>query len=397
MANVQRQFKTFHDRIKPGFFKGEQPLREKRDRLWERLQRELPEIAQDAAEILALRIQGSYQTRTTVTKVKGEIDIDVGLYLDVDIGQFGPVEVKKWVYEALEGHTQEVEFRRHCIRVKYQRGFHVDLAVYAGGESNSGDRFLAVGKRHSGDDHKRWEESNPRKLHDLIIDRFDEDQRRQLRRTVRYLKRWSELHFRQRGDAAPTGIALTTAAYRYFAPKGFGVFGNAEPNDLEALRHLTQDLLDAFNGDEIEVRFPAAPHDDLFGEMTPSQQENFKHEMRKLHRVLRDASCSCSQTEACALLSEIFTEDFPNGNEKLQLEGEESRDSEIASVLAGSAVAFGVGLIVKGLVQKFVDRKQDLQLWLQRNRREIMQVVRRMGTVVLMIGVGWLIWSAFSD
>ncbi|MCS3665318.1 cyclic GMP-AMP synthase DncV-like nucleotidyltransferase [Salinibacter ruber] len=397
MANVQRQFETFHNRIKPGFFKGEQPLREKRDRLWERLQRELPEIAQDAAEILSLRIQGSYQTRTTVTKVKGEIDIDVGLYLDVDIGRLGPVEVKRWVYEALEGHTQEVDFRRHCIRVKYQRGFHVDLAVYAAGKSNGGDCYLAVGKRHSENGHKEWEQSNPRKLHDLIIDNFDEDERRQLRRTVRYLKRWSELHFRQRGDAAPTGIALTTAAYHYFDPKGLGVFRNGEPNDLEALRDLTQDLLDAFNGDEIEVRFPAAPHDDLFGEMTSIQQKNFKHELQKLHRVLGDASCSSSQTEACALLSEVFTEDFTDGNEKLQLEDEESRGSEIDSVLSGSAVAFGVGLIVKGLVQKFVDRKQDLQLWPQRNRREIMQVVRSMGTVVLMIGVGWLIWSAFSD
>jgi len=58
MATVQRRFETFHDRIKPGFFEGEQPLREKRDRLWERLQRELPEIAQEEADILALRIQG---------------------------------------------------------------------------------------------------------------------------------------------------------------------------------------------------------------------------------------------------------------------------------------------------------------------------------------------------
>jgi len=397
MADVQHQFETFHDRIKPGFFEGEQPLREKRDRLCKRLRRELPEIAQEVSEILALRIQGSYQTRTTVEKVEDEIDIDVGLYLDVDIDKFGPVEVKKWVYEALKGHTQKVKFRRHCIRVKYQRGFHVDLAVYAGSEPNSGDYYLAVGKRHSGNAHKRWEQSNPRKLHNFIIDNFDEDERQQLRRTVRYLKRWSELHFRQDGNAAPTGIALTTAAYRYFDPKGFGIFGNGEPNDLEALHHLTRDLLDAFDGDEIEVQYPAVPHDDLFGEMTPNQQKNFKHELQRLHRVLGDARCSSSKTEACALLSEVFTEDFPDNNEEIQLEDEKSEGSEIASVLAGSAAALGVGLIVKGLVQKFVDQKQDLQLCLQRNRREIARAVRSIGAVVLMIGVGWLIWSALSD
>jgi len=66
-------------------------------------------------EILALRIQGSYQTRTTVKKIDREIDIDVGLYLGVDADGFGPVTVREWTYEAPDGHTHRVELHRHSV------------------------------------------------------------------------------------------------------------------------------------------------------------------------------------------------------------------------------------------------------------------------------------------
>lgn len=182
MVCIERHFKDYHDRIKPGFFDGEKPLREKRDALGDRLERDLSKQAvPEDLGILGLRIQGSYQTRTTVKKVEGEIDIDVGLYLDVDIDTYGPVEVKRWVYEALKGHTHKVEFRRYCIRVYYQRGFHVDLSVYAGGSHGGDESYLAVGKRYSSSDQKGWERSNPRKLHDLIIDRHQANLKQELR------------------------------------------------------------------------------------------------------------------------------------------------------------------------------------------------------------------------
>jgi hypothetical protein len=119
MAAVQEQFRKYYDRITPGFFDGEEPLREKRDAIEAGLERNLSKAATcEEPEILALWIQGSYQTRTTVKKIDGEIDIDVGLHLGVDTDEFGSVTVKEWVYEVLDGHTHRMEFLRHCIRIQ---------------------------------------------------------------------------------------------------------------------------------------------------------------------------------------------------------------------------------------------------------------------------------------
>jgi hypothetical protein len=62
MAAVQEQFEEYHDRITPGFFDGGEPLREKRDAIEARLERNLSRAASsEEPEILALRIQGGYQ------------------------------------------------------------------------------------------------------------------------------------------------------------------------------------------------------------------------------------------------------------------------------------------------------------------------------------------------
>jgi hypothetical protein len=96
MAAAQERFRECHGRITPGFFDGEEPLREKRNAIEARLERNLSKAATcEEPEILALRIQRSYQTRTTVKKIDGEIDIDVGLYLGVNTDEFGPVTVKE--------------------------------------------------------------------------------------------------------------------------------------------------------------------------------------------------------------------------------------------------------------------------------------------------------------
>jgi hypothetical protein len=396
MVCIQRHFKEYHDRIKPGFSDGEEPLREKRDALGGRLERDLSKHAvPEDLGILGLRIQGSYQTRTTVKKVEGEIDIDVGLYLDVDIDAYGPVEVKRWVYEALKGHTHRVKFRRYCIRVHYQRGFHVDLAVYAGGSHGGDESYLAVGKRYSSSDQKRWTRSDPRRLHGLIIDRFGEDERSQLRRTVRYLKRWSELHFRQGGNEAPTGIALTTAAYKYFEPKYAGPFGYGGPSDLEALRHLTSKLLTSFEGDEIELQFPAEPHDDLFVDMSVRHQANLKQELRDLNETLEKASQSDSSDEACQILDEVFPKDFPTWTEGTETGSEAQFEEPLpvngkAAGVAGIvvAVAFVTSPVFDGVARRLKGELQNLRNQIGAHEEEIKRFLQdAIRAAVLILGI----------
>ena len=52
-----------------------------------------------------------------------------------------PVLLKQRVHEALEGHTKDVQLRRSCVTVFYQREgepiYHVDLAVYSEASQNA--------------------------------------------------------------------------------------------------------------------------------------------------------------------------------------------------------------------------------------------------------------------
>ena len=405
MAAVQEQFREYHGRITPGFFDGEEPLREKRDAIEARLERNLSKTAtSEEPEILALRIQGSYQTRTTVKKIDGEIDIDVGLYLGVDTDEFGPVTVKEWVYEALDGHTHCVEFRRHCIRVHYRRGFHVDIAVYAGGRPDGEESCLAVGKQYSGSEQREWKRSDPRRLHELIIERFSEKGRSQLRRTVRYLKRWSELRFRPVGNEAPTGIALTTAAYKYFEPKFSGPFGGGAPDDLEALRHLTGRLLDSFDGDEIHLQFPAEPHDDLFGEMSDCHQANFREELQGLKEALDKAHRSGDLNRACEILAEVFTEDFPvRGGAARTDSGFQPGDSlpssrkTVGSAAIVAVLSVAMAPAFDSFAQKLKEALRDLRDEIRTRREEIKNLVRGAVRAAVLIVTVWLLASLLID
>jgi hypothetical protein len=414
MVEVQSQLEQFHNLIKPGFHEGEAILREKRDNLKARLKRELPKVASSLQRtgILGLKGQGSYLMRTTVEGVEEEIDIDVGLYLDVSRHARGPTTVKQWVYDALGGgsknsHTHRIEFHRYCIRVYYRAGFHVDIAVYAAGSSNGGESYLATGKRHSEKRLKSWERSEPRKLKSLIEDRYDEEGRRQLRRIVRYLKRWSELRFSPGGNERPTGIALTAAAYKLFEPAYSGVFSNGEPKDLVALRRFVRQLVETFDGDRIELPYPAAPHDDLFGRMTTRQQRIFKDKLQSLLCTLKRAEHT-DPAEAHELLASEFGEAFrtalqkANFQERPAINEAERRDWSSADVgkglaVAGVAVAIGAA-IIPPLSQKIDAYLTDLKEEIRARQDEIIQGIKQAAIIVLVAAAGaYFLSSLFSD
>lgn len=51
-------------------------------------------------------------------------------------------------------------------------------------------------------------------------------------RIIRYLKRWKDFQFSEKGNARPPGIALTMTAYQLFQPSvKIDVFANARDYD----------------------------------------------------------------------------------------------------------------------------------------------------------------------
>lgn len=330
MANIQKHFNEFNDRIKLKRFEENTTLREKRDIIRRKLDERLPGVFEDAGEECPqyyYRDQGSYEIGTGVVPVDGDFDIDQGLYFEVSTEDYpDSVTLKQRVHSALDGHTREVVIRRSCVTVFYQNDgehcYHVDIAVYSDGSKNvDGKSRVAKGKENSGDEFRIWEVSDPQALADRLTSRFDEDNdRAQFRRTIRYLKRWKDVNFETKGHAAPLGIGLTVAAYYHLQPQYADAMAGT-PNDLKALTHLVRSMLNQFayvwDADEgkyvwrLKIYLPVEPSNDLFELMTSKQMTTFEDKLKILLVALETAEREVDPVVACGILQGVFGEDFP--------------------------------------------------------------------------------------
>ena len=321
MVNLQSEFIEFHEKIKLSY-EDNSELRQKRDILLKKLKDNISDDAPSFSDFS----QGSYAMHTGIKPDDGDYDIDVGLRFDLNRSDYpDSVEVKNWVYDALDGHTKEVTIRRSCVTVIYQEDgepvFHVDFACYA---DENDDLYIAKGKKNSKPENRFWEASDPLSLIDKMEKRFsDEDDRAQFRRTIRYFKKWKNKHFDLSGNNAPTGIGLTALAYEYFAPSYQYVqaTGKRAYDDFSVIKNLAGKIKDAFlytydleshkYYHKISQKLFVSPYNDLFEKMTPAQQDNFYDEISAMLSKLDEAEKKTKKSEACSLMTQIFGSDFP--------------------------------------------------------------------------------------
>lgn len=324
MPTLQTAFTDFHDAIKLSDMDENATLREKRDILLDKLKNK---ISAEASSYSSFN-QGSYAMHTGVKPDDGDYDIDVGLRFDIDKDDYpDPTVVKKWVRDALEGHTKSVEIRKPCVTVKYQREgesiYHVDFAIYAA-NNKDGKLYLARGMEFADEKNKFWEESDPLELIRLVREKFsDSDDAKQFRRVIRYLKKWKSGKFSSTGHAAPTGIALTMLAYNLFSPQySVDVFKNNARtyDDFSALRNLVAAILDQFTVEfdaslnllyKIRVEMPTPPWNDLFEKMTLNQTTSLREKLLSMKDTLDTVTTKDSLSEKCETLQALFGEDFP--------------------------------------------------------------------------------------
>ena len=329
MANVQPYFESFDREIRLGRFSENGTLRDKRDIIRDRINDYLAEVFESYGEDVPdwhWRNQGSYELGTGIKPLPGaQIDIDQGLYFDIDHNDWDPVVLKERVHEVLDGHTKKVRVRRPCVTVWYhQRGeevFHVDIAVYAKGSSWSASR-IAMGKRYSSDENRTWDVSDPQGLVDTIIARFASGaDRDQFRRVVRALKRWKDVNFRSDGNEAPLGVALTVCAYYGLQTRFADPFAKSSPDDRAALLGLVRWMLGqitpVWDADaarysrSIRVDLPVQPYNDLFEPMTPRMTERLEEKLEVLQDALVEADREVKPETACQTLADVFGDDFP--------------------------------------------------------------------------------------
>ncbi|MCF3609319.1 MAG: cyclic GMP-AMP synthase DncV-like nucleotidyltransferase [Dolichospermum sp.] len=322
MLNFQPQFLKFHEAIKIDF-DNNQPLREKRDIIVNNLRDGLKKLFPKNTPTFSYFNQGSYDLATGVVPLSNEdYDIDVGIIFNFSKNSYKPVDVKHWVHNALNTGVRTVQIKRPCVRVQYhqnrQKWFHIDLAIYSSDKDYSGNEvnYIAKGLIWSSDDKKIWEISEPFNLKALLKSQFSNDlDRKQLRRIIRYLKRWKDYNFLP-GTGRPTGIALTACCYNLFQPKrAYNYYTNQyEYSDLSALYHVANGIIGMFSFDnEINVRLPVQPYNNLFEKMSKIQMINFRIELMELKNIITHAQNDTQTQTACRKLRRAFGNDFPEG------------------------------------------------------------------------------------
>lgn len=310
---LQSLFRRFNESIQLNRFDENAELREKRDRILNRLR-------DNSSRKFDWFNQGSYAMGTGIKPLNGDYDIDIGIVFDVDHREYSPVMVKGWVHKALDGHTTRVEWRRPCITVYYQQAgeaiYHVDLAILSKDPYTRGLR-LAIGKEHSAADQQEWQVDDRKGFIEAIASRFSGEDAAQFRRVIRYLKRWKDNHFASQGRAAPTGLSLTVAAYFWFQPTKSGGLHGVDYDDLGATLSLVKSIRRSFvptwdpklgrNIHRLWLQFPNAPHDNVFERMTNQQMQELYQRLEQLIEWLEEAS----RTGAVAPLRRAFGDALP--------------------------------------------------------------------------------------
>ena len=140
--------------------------------------------------------QGSYATKTTIVPLNEDYDIDVGVVVDEDKAPDNPVEIKKKLKKVFENRNfKNPKIKLPCVTAQYYKRdephFHIDYPVYKKDSNNN--YFIAIGKEHSGEDIRKWDESDPKGLIDWLNDNtaFNSDDKSysQYKRIIKYLKR----------------------------------------------------------------------------------------------------------------------------------------------------------------------------------------------------------------
>lgn len=321
---LQEAFVEFNNTIKLDI-ENNRPLAEKRDLLIRELNNHLKKIKDedDIKLTFVPKNQGSYAMGTGVYPLpRNDYDIDIMLLFDIDHKEHDAKFIKKIVFDALDKYPRDTDILKPCVRVQYHQNgedkYHVDLAVYAKNESGT---FLSIKPKYKTDD-EIWQDSEPEELRKMIENYDPEPKvRAQFRRVIRYMKRWKDIKFNSNSNGKPTGIAITALALDGFqttVEKEHDYISNKTTytaDDLEATIKFVKYIISQFSwfDNNISVKLPVSPKNDLFEKMTNSQKNTLKEKLEMLRDDLISAQNESDPHKSSKKLRQqkVFGEDFP--------------------------------------------------------------------------------------
>ncbi len=291
-----------------------------RDRLMTRLKAEEKPTPQEFIK------QGSYAMLTMVQDPDNDYDIDDGAYFTKDNlkekngNAMTPENVRQMVCDVLrdDRFTKQPQPKANCVRIFYQEGYHVDMPVYR-----------IVGTQYELAAGEAWVVSRAADVEDWFYQvnqskSPDENNGRQLRRIVRFLKKFARSR-RAWKDPISTGFTITKLVEEcYVANK------NREDMALrDTMKAIRNRLL--FN---LEVLHPVTPGAKLTKGSDDKSTAFFRD---KLAGALKDLEVldqqNCTRKEALSAWDKVFNTDFFSA--QYVEEPQEEGANENASILAG--------------------------------------------------------------
>jgi hypothetical protein len=327
MADVQALFEQFHQNIRT-YYEINETLREKKDIIVRRVKAHL---AKNRRPTCQEYLQGSYKMKVGICALDGaEFDIDVGLRFSFDEAKYSASEVRDWVFEAVDGHTEDVDAKGPCIRVTYKDGYHVDLVSYAWWDDALGIEQHRLAHRDDG-----WRPADPPKLVQWVLDarapfadtKDTATQTDQFRRVVRYLKRWNDHAIRGESPDKPSGLALVLLVKEHLSTPALTWAGAAD--DRLAVEHVARSAADTVG--RISACKPTPEYEDMYGRLSNAAMTKLKERFGKLRDAVVDAGNATDPKVACKRLREVFGDDFPCPDA-------EKRDTETAMRTSAPAV-----------------------------------------------------------
>ncbi|MFC1788611.1 cyclic GMP-AMP synthase DncV-like nucleotidyltransferase [Thermodesulfobacteriota bacterium] len=316
MADMQTEFKTFHDQI--ALTSGKKAsLRTARNALRDKIRKHFRDVLK--LNIPKFHGQGSYSMGTMVNPLNGECDIDDGVYLQhLDTSDKSdwptPATVHRWLVHATDGHTgQKPIDKRTCVRVPYAGQYHVDLPAY--GELN-GDYLLA----EKGE--KGWHRSDPLALTDWFKDRAKVHGEK-LCCIVLYLKAWADFQSSRQGKM-PNGLILTVLASNHFRADTRDDIALA--NTLRAIANAVRIIFSVYN--------PVDASEELTSRLTDQQKSRFQEAISDAANAATEAINIDDRHEASNIWRKQFGDRFPAVEKKDDANQKKAITTGLATVYA---------------------------------------------------------------
>lgn len=336
MATLQTYYEKFKHNIKLTRESDEyKKVREKDDLVTPKVKTALTDAGYKVEDDF---LQGSLKMHTGIKPLDGDYDIDRAIVLCGTSVDDNPIPPKKVVKQTLKDHGfYSPVIKNPCVTADYiSDNIHIDYPIYR--KEYYGDLELGIGKECSGEDHRYWDESDPKGLIDWVADsQFHQDgffareltaqEKDQYRRLVRYLKRWRDESFTSESERKKVfSIALTVMLKESFKPSIDT--NNGKVDDHLAIKDTLDTILNKQNyfideGDEqysISVYLPVTPTDrDIFQESSQTIGTKLRKKFINLLGALEEVDQLDDLHAQTQILNKYFGRDFEihpkdNGN-----------------------------------------------------------------------------------